>query len=213
MRPARAGAAGASLLGAGLVYLVTEGVSAAAWARPKYSYAFNWISDLGAPIRGAFAGRQINSPLHELMNLGFTASGWLFLAGALLLAAHAQRVGRRAYLACAAVHALGMVLIAVVPETTARPLGNLHRLGALLAIGGGNLGLVAGSVLVPPRRLGAVLGFVGLASLAFLVLAGAALPTFLGTLGAGIVERASVYPITAWEIIAGAALLAQRSDV
>ena len=59
-------------LSAGLAYLTLEAVAAAAF-RPHYSYARNFISDLGVP--------GDHSPLAWLMNLGFCLQGSLFLVG------------------------------------------------------------------------------------------------------------------------------------
>ena len=191
-------AAGASFLAAGLVYLGGETVAARAWAAPAYSYARNWISDLGAPIVGMFHGRFVNSPLHAAMNAAFVADGLLFMLGALLLS-WAAMIGRpRLFLTLALLHSAGMLLIALVPETVPPPVGSLHALGALLAIGGGN----AAILLAGPRRIGLFLGFFGLASLAALTV-----PAVVAALGAGLIERLSVYPITAWELIAGLWLL------
>ena len=60
---------------AGLAYLTLEAVAAAAF-RPHYSYARNFISDLGIP--------SDDSPLAWLMNTAFCVQGSLFLVGAIL---------------------------------------------------------------------------------------------------------------------------------
>ena len=77
--------------------------------------------------------------------------------------------------------------------------------GAALAILFGNVAaIVAGSWGIRTgRRLGwaaVAFGAVGIASLAVLAVGGLGLPE-------GIVERAAVYPITAFELLAGAAVL------
>jgi hypothetical membrane protein len=193
-------AAGASFLAAGGVYLAGEAATARAWTAPAYDYSRNWISDLGAPAVGVFHGRMVDSPLHGLMNAAFLADGLLFLLGAVLLA----RAARPAllFLALAAAHSAGMLLIALVPETVPAPLGSLHFIGALLAIGGGNGAIMLGSRLARPRRAGLLLGLVGLAALVAL-----GFPDALDAAGGGLVERLAVYPITAWELIAGLSLL------
>ena len=53
-----------------------------------------------------------------------------------------------------------------------------------------------------------MLGAVGLASLAVLIVGTTGFGGLLAAAGPGVIERASVYPITAWEIVAGALLLA-----
>ncbi len=43
---------------------------------PGYSYARNDISDLGVPERGVLQGRVLDSPLHAVMNAGFSDGIW-----------------------------------------------------------------------------------------------------------------------------------------
>lgn len=198
--------AGVSFLAAGCVYLAGETVAALAWTAPAYDYARNWISDLGAPAVEVFHGRAVNSPLHWVMNAAFLANGLLFLLGAMLLARAGRSLRPRLFLAFAAAHGAGMLLVGLVPETVAPPLGSLHMVGALLAIGGGNAAIIFGGRLAGLRWLGLLLGLLGLASLLAL-----AFPAALATCGGGLVERLSVYPITAWEVIAGLSLLRRPS--
>jgi len=188
----------ASFLAAGCVFLAGEAVAARAWTAPAYDYARDWISDLGAPAAGLFHGRAVNSPLHAVMNAAFVADGLLFLLGAFLLARAAPPIRTRLFLTFAILHSIGMLLIALVPETMPRPVGSLHLLGALLAIGFGN----AAILLAGPRRVGLILGLFGLASLAAL-----GFPATVAALGGGVAERMAVYPITAWELIAALWLL------
>jgi hypothetical protein len=63
--------AATALLGGLVTYLVTDGISAAAWENPRYSYVRCWISDLGSSTVGIFQGRLIDSPLHDVVNAGF----------------------------------------------------------------------------------------------------------------------------------------------
>lgn len=70
-------------ISASLVYLVAEAVTAASF--PDYSYATNYISDLGVPDIGYFQGRALNSPLHNIMNAAFISQGLLFFLGTLSL--------------------------------------------------------------------------------------------------------------------------------
>ncbi|MEU7589973.1 DUF998 domain-containing protein [Micromonospora sp. NPDC049230] len=84
MKLLRPFAAATFLLGA-VIYLAAEGITAAAWKSPSYSYADNWISDLGSATAGVFQGRELDSPLHVVMNSGFIVQGLLFgIATALL---------------------------------------------------------------------------------------------------------------------------------
>ena len=81
----------------------------------------------------------------------------------------------RLYLTCAALHALGLAMVALVLETTPLPMGAMHTVGALMAIGFGNLAVALGSRAADPfvrfrlSLIGAVLGAAGAASLAILV--------------------------------------------
>jgi hypothetical membrane protein len=208
----RLGAA-ASLAGAGLVYLAAETAAASAWTTPSYSYARNVISDLGAPVVGAYHGRMVDSPLHAAMNAAFVGDGLLFLLGAIMLVAPARSTAARAFLFFASAHSAGMLLIGIVPETVAPPLGALHLVGALLAIGGGNAALLLGAKAASPvprwlKNAGTVLGALGFAGFALLILGDALVPGAIATVGAGLIERMSVYPITAWELLAGLGLAA-----
>src|ERR1700759_4861673 len=54
--------AAAVWIAAGLGYLILEAIAAVAF-RHHYSYAHNFISDLGVTSRGMFQGRMIDSPL------------------------------------------------------------------------------------------------------------------------------------------------------
>ncbi|SFQ53997.1 hypothetical membrane protein [Amycolatopsis arida] len=209
--------AAASLVGAGLVYLVAEAVAAAAWNSPDYSYRRHYISDLGARTDGVVQGRVVDSPLHAVMNAGFVAQGVLFLAGAALVAGSMWWTAARGFVALAAVHAVGMVLVALVPENVPPPVGVLHRLGALLGIAGGNLAIIAagrsGLRALVPRWLPGVslaLGIVGVAALVLLGLDGLVPPAVLAANG-GLIERVSVYPIIAGELLVGALLWRARA--
>ena len=111
----------------------------------------------------------------------------------------------------AAVNALGNVGVGGFPSGT-----TAHVIGAGMAIIGGNVAVILGALgsrslcSGPPfRRAGVALGAVGLLCLAVLVIDGvngASLPV-------GLVERGAVYPIIAWELLAGVAILRARSVV
>ena len=65
-------------------YLLLEAVAAAGF-EPAYSYANNYISDLGVTGRELVHGRMIDSPRANLMHTAFYLQGILFLLGALLI--------------------------------------------------------------------------------------------------------------------------------
>ena len=178
--------AGVAWLSAGVAYLAVEAVAAAAF-QPSYSYPRNFISDLGVPARSALAW---------VMNTGFCLQGMLFLAGAVLAR------GSRLFVGCAVGNALGNVLIALCHSGSA-----IHAVGAVLAIVGGNAAILAGSSIIGGwhRRVSFALGAFGLASFTLFVidLQSTILPI-------GLIERCSVYSITAWELVTGAWLLSRR---
>ena len=197
----RVGAA-AAWLSAGLAYLTLEAVAAADF-RPHYSYAYNVISNLGIPSN--------DSPLAWLMNTAFCVQGTLFLVGAILAvrAVEARKAGL--FVSLAAANAVGDLLIAAFhsgPASHANGTAGVHAIGALLAIVGGNAAILAGSRIVGGwhRKLSVALGAFGLFSFVLFVVelkASSSLPL-------GILERCSVYSITAWQLLTAAWLLSRR---
>jgi hypothetical membrane protein len=189
-------------LSAGLAYLTLEAVAAAAF-RPRYSYAHNFISDLGIPSG--------NSPLAWLMNIAFGVQGTLFLVGAILTvrALAPRRAGL--FLTLATANAVGNLLIATFhsgPAARAEGTAGVHVIGAVLAIVGGNAAILAGSKIVSGwhRKVSVALGAFGLLSFVVFVTemkASSALPL-------GVSERCSVYSITAWQLLTAVWLLSRR---
>jgi hypothetical membrane protein len=133
---------------AGLGYLALEAGAAA--GRPRYSYARNYISDLGVTSRDGAAGRP-DFLAAALMNAAFCVQGAMFLAAAILVVIGLR--GRRPglFLGFAALNAAGNILVAIVPGGVATDPGGggwLHVAGAASAIVGGNAAVLAGSRLV-----------------------------------------------------------------
>ena len=186
-------------LSAGLAYLTLEAIAAAAF-RPRYSYARNFISDLGMP--------SDDSPLAWLMNTAFCVQGTLFLVGAILTvrAVEARKAGL--FLTLAAANAVGNLLIATFHSGPVAATAWVHAIGAVLAIVGGNAAILAGSRIVSGwhRRVSVALGAFGLLSFVLFVIelkASSVLPL-------GVWERCSVYSITAWQLFTAAWLLSRR---
>jgi hypothetical membrane protein len=206
--------AGAFLLGS-VVYLAAEAIAAAGWKSPSYSYAQNWISDLGSATAGVFQGRELNSPLHVVMNAGFIIQGLLVGFAIVLLSRTIVGRTRRFTSIMGVVIAIGYVLVGTFHGSLqAQQDGTLplHFTGAALAIFGGNaLALVLGlhwRKSAGTRTLGllsAVVGGLGL--LAAVVL----MSTFNADVPSGLIERCSVYSIVLWELLVAVALL--RSPV
>jgi hypothetical membrane protein len=207
-RPLIPAAAGVAWIAAAVVYVGAEAIAASAF--PGYSYSAYYISDLGVPDVAVYQGRAIDSPLHAVMNAGFILQGVLYLAAA-VIATRALRAGpRRAFLALAAVHAVGITVVGIIhgsASSAASGIGWVHVVGAGMAIIAGNAasitaGLGSGRVGAARsfRVASVALGVVGLVALALLQSLG-------GETIDGIWERGSVYTVTAWELMAGVAVL------
>ncbi|KZC95721.1 DUF998 domain-containing protein [Clavibacter tessellarius] len=207
-------AAGVAWIAAAVVYVGTEAIAASAF--PGYSYSANYISDLGVPEVAEFQGRAIDSPLSAVMNAGFILQGVLYLLAA-VVATRALRAGpRRAFLALAVVHAVGITVVGLIhgsASSAASGIGWMHVVGAGMAIvagnaasivaglGSGRAGAGAGAGAARAYRIASVaLGVVGLVALAVL-------QTLGGSGIDGVWERGSVYTVTAWELITGIAVL------
>ena len=183
----------------GLLYLLAERLSALAWHHPAYRYSHNYISDLGIPG----CGPQICSPLHDVMNAGFAAEGLLFILACGLLRRQIPGLTGGAALLAGGLHGTGGGLIALFHSGGPAAGITLHQIGAVMAIGGGNLCLIA--VGLAGRRVSGVyasfsliLGVCGLVCM--LAIPWVPVPV-------GLIERAAVYPITLWQIVTGVSLL------
>lgn len=196
----------------GLLYLLAEKVSSRAWTTPPYFFSQNYISDLGIAQCGVLPdGRDVCSPLHAVMNGGFAVEGLLFFLACLLLRSTFTGVGRGCFLLTGLLHGIGGVVIALFHSGSEVSGFTVHQAGAIMAIAGGNLCLITVGGLLRQRKdlrdysiLSLALGCVGLLSM-FLI------PFNL--LPTGIIERASVYPITFWQIFTGVMLLVKGRGV
>ena len=204
----------AAFLTGSAVYLAAEAIAASAWKQPPYSYANNWISDLGSATAGVFQGRELNSPLNAVMNSGFIIQGLLFGIGVLLLSRTITGRSRTFTAVMGLLVTIGYILVGTFHGSLqAQQNGTLplHFTGATLAILGANLlSLVLGihwRKTPDTRSIGITSIFVGAFGLAAMV-------TLLLTFGAGVpsgaIERASVYTIVIWQIAVAIALLRRR---
>jgi hypothetical membrane protein len=184
-------------------WVVAEAVTAAAWTDPPYSYAANYISDLGVPDCGTeFQSRVICSPLHSLMNGSFIAEGVLFAIAMVLLAGLLRGRTRKIVIALGLLHGAGMVLVGLFHGSADGPSAGLilHVAGAGVGILCANtLAIMAGSLrqLALPtayRRFSVAVGVLGLISEALV----SASP---GT--AGAFERGGVYSWLLWGLVTG----------
>jgi hypothetical membrane protein len=208
-------AAGWLWLSSGLIYLLCEAIASAAF-EPNYSYARNYISDLGVPECGTMIeGRIICSPLHALMNVNFILHGLLFFtASACAVKALKRRRNKFLFLALAGVHFLGNATISIFHGAAASNVAaRLHLTGAVLAITGGNLAIFtqtltgemnASSAIRTISKALPVLGFIGFTILVFAEMLHASV-----LLPIGIWERLSVDTIMMWEIAMGIWLISR----
>lgn len=201
---------------AGVVYLLAEALTASAF--PDYSYAMNYISDLGVPDVEMLGNRPIDSPLHMVINIAFVAQGLLFATAAVYAARGLSLPLRAGIITCAFAHALGMVIIAVVnggQHNNELGLGWVHLLGAILAFFGGHLtAICVGVSLLMRRRIPVVavisiaIGLIGILGIIMLQVDVRAIPRTL--LPDGVWERIGMYAVVTWEMFFGAVLLGRQ---
>ncbi len=190
-------------------FFIVEAIAAHAWT-PPYSYARNYISDLGAVHCAAFppgSPMLVCSPLHVLMNASFVVQGLLIAGGALLVRGMLARdrlttVG----LSLVALAGAGVLVVGLAPEDAHIA---VHLLGASAHLVAGNVGLiVVGFTLFKVSRgwLGRVwiaAGLIGLIGAQLLIN-----HTFLG-LGVGGMERVGIYPLPLCLAVTGALWLVE----
>jgi hypothetical protein len=211
---ARNQARAATAIGAGLWvvatvgYLVLEAVAAAGF-RPGYSYARDYISELGVSSGGLVHGRMIDSPRAYLIHTAFYLQGTLFFAGALLIVGFPDSRRARLFLSLVAANAVGNIVVGTVHS------GKVHVAGAALAIVGGNTAILAGSAVLGTvggrrcyRGISILVAALGLLCLIMLMVNSAT--TQASLLPDGAWERGSVYSITVWQLLTAACLLSWK---
>lgn len=211
-----AASAAALWIVAGIGYVILEAIAASGF-RHHYSYAHNFISDLGVTRPGIFQGRTIDSPLAYLMNTAFYLQGTLFLVGAVLVVEAFQIHRAGLFLTLATTNAVGNILVATVhtgPLAQANGTTWLHDAGALLAIVGGNAAILAASPIIrnvngPPWYRGVSAGLAVLGLLSFMMLVIESNIAARNIQLAGLWERCSVYTIIAWQMLTAACLLSR----
>ncbi|MFF1359142.1 DUF998 domain-containing protein [Streptomyces sp. NPDC058297] len=191
-------------------WVAVEAITAAAWTDPAYSYATNYISDLGVPDCGTrFQGRDICSPAHALMNASFMVQGILFATGVVLLARLVKGRARRVITALALAHGVAFVLVGLFHGSGDSPNLSLAIHGGAAAIGilcANTVAIMAGSLpslgLPPAYRIFSVA--VGVLGLLSEVLVGVSVST------AGVFERGGVYSWLLWGAVTGVLVLVER---
>jgi hypothetical membrane protein len=186
------------------VFLTLQLVVGSAWDG-GYSWADNNLSDLGNVRCGPWGPdeRYVCSPLHDLMNTTFVATGLLVLAGVVLLWRCDLLGGSRAGRLLLGLAGAGYVVVGLAPADVHE---DVHVvLGAVPVFFAGNLALLLlaagrGPVLRLVRLAGLVSGVAGLAgSVLFLQ------HRYLG-LGMGGMERVAALPLHVFLLVTGLAL-------
>jgi hypothetical membrane protein len=189
-------------------YLILEAVAAAGF-EPVYSYARNYISDLGVNAGELAHGRIVDSPRSSLMHAAFYLQGALFFLGALLIVGVPNSQRARIFLSLVTANAVGNIAIGTLHT------GKLHRVGAALAIVGGNAAILVGSAVIATvggrrwyRRISKFIAALGLLCLTMLMVNSATSKANL--LPDGAWERGSVYSIIMWQLLTAGCLLTIR---
>jgi hypothetical membrane protein len=213
------GARGWRLIGGGACWVATveffaaQGIAQAAWKGPGYSLAGNAISDLGVTACGRITieGQPgyYCSPLHDLMNASFVATGILMLLG-LYLSRPMWPGGRLVGwgIALFTLAGIGKIIVGLAPGNVNYGLHSLGGLGIIF----GNVAIALLGLAMSGRndrwipRLSVALGTVGLIGEVF----------FLGhrALGeAGAAERVADYPAFVWMIVIGVYASSRSSPI
>jgi Protein of unknown function (DUF998). len=122
-----------------LLFMVSEQIAAHRWTDPVYSFASNWISDLGVPVITQVIGHLVNSPFHGLMNFSFIAYG-ILTALAYILINPSIPEGKLAHI-LAISHGVGFIFVGLFPGYE-WSLGFFHPFGALFVVFGGNIATI-----------------------------------------------------------------------
>lgn len=207
-RPTVREAAGALALVCVAQYFAAEAVAASAWHDPPYSWTENYISALGA----ATCSTRICSPEHVVVEASLLLHAALVLAAAALLGGMlGSSLVRRIVGGLVGLHALGNVVVALVPMSPVVGPSPVHYIAAAIGMTAGiAMVLVVGvaGLLGPERRsahgvFSLVCGGIALAST--LVLRWASVRD--NGLPLGVLERIAVDPIVVWLIATGGILL------
>ena len=192
---------------AGAGYLILAAIAAARLRQP-YSYAHNYISELA----------EADSPVAQLINIAFYLQGTLFFVGAVLVVRAVQSQKAGLFLAFAAMNGIGNIVVGTIHGGAVAKVDGtawVHNAGAVLAIVGGNLAILAGSAIIRSagvaawyRTVSIALAVLGLLSLAMLVVDSRS--AAISVLPDGAWERGSVYSIIVWQVFTAVLLLRSR---
>lgn len=192
-----------------LLFIVSEQIAAHGWTNPVYSFASNWISDLGVPVITQVTGHAVNSPFHALMNFSFVVYGILIALAYILISPNLPK--GRLVQSLAVSHGFGTIFVGVFPGYE-WSLGFLHSFGALFVIFGGNIAIILlGRKLYKGKKdiyaiSGIILGIIGLVA-TFIMFANTSFYY------SGVYERFAIYPTLIWNLILGIHILFSKRIV
>jgi hypothetical membrane protein len=196
---------------AGVIYMLFEAIASFGWNDPKYSYIFNYISDLGIPVKTEYKGHIINSPLYYFMNSGFILNGLLFAIGIFAVISTLCKRKIPLYI-LAIIYSVGVCVVGVFPGYDWWGV-MYHGFGALGAIGIGNIAVMCLGVSIGKKIgskflviLSPILCIIGISG--FLIFM-----TKEDSPIVGLWERISVYTIIFWQIIFGAVLSKRQKRI
>jgi hypothetical membrane protein len=187
------------------IYFLAQVVVGWVW-HPPYSLITNTISDLGNTACRGTGYPNVCSPRWLVMDLAFVFLGLVMAIGSLFIYQEftfrdkhdPERKAAFAGFTLMAIGGTGSLLVGVFPENT---ISLMHKIGAGLAIGGGNLGiLILGLALTLPEGLRTFMRFFSILSMVAAICF--AFDRHFG-IGAGGMERIAAYPETVWLIVFG----------
>ena len=188
-------------------FFVTGAIVASRWSDPSYSYRLNTISSLGVTKCLNQGDLYICSPWHAAANVSWIIAGLCMLAGAVLTASvfPRDRIGRWGTWLFG-VSGAGLTIVGANPDNLR---GGLHGIGAVLAMVGGDIALILLGISL--RRAGQW-GRLAMAAPVFGAAGLIALPLMLvfQSSAEGALERVAAYPIIAFYILFGLAIVLTR---
>jgi hypothetical membrane protein len=189
----------------GFQYFVVQLLVALRWS-PPYSVSGNTISDLGNTACGAWNGRYVCSPSHDLMNWSFIVLGVTMMSGSVFIFRDlAQGRAAAAGLAGMTAAGLGTVMVGLFPENSVPA---LHGAGAALPFVLGNSALLVLAFALEMPVLLRVYAFLS-GAVAIIALVAYTSKHYLG-LGQGGMERFVAYPQTIFLVAIGCYLIAKN---
>lgn len=189
-------------------FFVTQVVVATAWPRP-FSLKDDYISDLGNTFCGPYpsgSGHLVCSPWNMAMNVSFIFLGLTMIVGAVRTRGAFPRGWVRELAVCLFTLAgIGVMVVGFYPENTNNA---RHVLGAGFNFVAGNIAMIVFGLALAQRPVHRGLMQFSVAA-GVLGLTATVLFTFGNYLGIGLggMERVAAYPMTVWQIVAGAVLL------